>query len=45
MARIERAGFGDVTVTSEREFYVEAGCSGETCKIMSVTVEAHKPGQ
>jgi arsenite methyltransferase len=44
LARIERAGFGEVNVTSEREFYVEAGCSGETCKIMSVTVEAHKPG-
>lgn len=42
LAAIEQAGFTDLRVTSEREFYVETGPDQEMARLMSITVEAHK---
>jgi len=40
---IGAAGFKEVKVSSSREFYVEVEPGKETCKLRSITVEAHKP--
>lgn len=42
LGEIRKAGFGDVQVVSEREFYVEARESKTVEKLMSVMVKAHK---
>ncbi len=42
LGEIRKAGFGDVRVVSEREFYVEARESKAMERLMSVMVEAHK---
>jgi len=40
---IGAAGFKELKVSSSREFYVEVEPGKETCKLRSITVEAHKP--
>ncbi len=42
LRRIKEAGFGDVEVVSNREFYIEGKQSKAMEKLMSVTVKAYK---
>ncbi len=44
LASVEKAGFSDIQVTSEKAFLVEKDRDGNDVNILSITVNASKPG-
>ena len=42
LGKIKGAGFGDLEVKSNRQFYVEDSANGEMVKLLSITVKARK---